>query len=80
MSYQPKVTDLDSSFLVQYTEVYAHVYACLQKDEVSHEVTHHTAIAITEALCNYQLTVYKKTDSVVAANATIDSVLGLGFF
>ena len=75
MNYQ--INESDTPSLVQYTEIYTHVYSCLQNDEIPHETTHHAAIAITEALSNYQLTVYKQTGSDVSANAVVDSVLGL---
>ena len=69
-------TAMNTHSLIQYSEIYTYVYGCLEKEEIPHEVTHHTAIAITEALSNYQLTVYKETGSDISANAVVSTVLG----
>ena len=82
MAYNDIVTStkvritMNVSSLIQYSEIYTHVYRCLEKDEIPHEVTHHAAIAITEALSSYQLTIYKKTGSDISANASVRTLLG----
>jgi hypothetical protein len=67
---------LNHQSLTSYTEIYTYVYMSLERKGMSHEETHHTAIAITEALSNYQLLVYSRTGSVESANSVIRNLFG----